>query len=415
MNLLVKATLAIAAVLASTGVYCDPIPGAGSEASIRDGKSVRNELSDLTVGNYVLLEQERLDRYSVELTYSAQLTNTGEDARNVVADLTLASPFLSQAGPSRLTFGDSPAGSIRQSQQVFRVIHDRSGSFDEADLLWSVSFVPSPVALDAPPQITADTTITLRGTAPRSETVQIVTPTASSTSDVSDGRFEAEVALTTNMRNQLSVTAIAADGERSATTMATVVQDSSPPMVHVDTPLDGGEIINLTTDVVGRVSDLLSGFMGLAVSVNGISAEVDAGIGTNGTFLARNVPLTPGADTILLVEAVDAVGNRAIANVTVLQVPVPVDSPWLEVALGNHQETQVNTMLPDPLAVRLTRADGTPFANKVVTFEVRRSDGRLGADGFGRGRCYFNSARTPLARPERTCVSAVTPARATTG
>ena len=43
--------------------------------------------------------------------------------------------------------------------------------------------------------------------------------------------------------------------------------------------------------------------------------------------------------------------------------------------------------------LRVTHGDGTPFTNKIVTFEVTRSDGRLSPDGTGTGALILQ-ART---------------------
>ena len=48
---------------------------------------------------------------------------------------------------------------------------------------------------------------------------------------------------------------------------------------------------------------MLSGGEGITVTVNGIPASVDLGTGSNGTFLAQNVPLQPGSTPIAVLEA----------------------------------------------------------------------------------------------------------------
>ena len=68
-----------------------------------------------------------------------------------------------------------------------------------------------------------------------------------------------------------------------------MTRDNQPPTVAIDFPIDGSEVTLDAVDVSGRVGDLLSGFMGLSVVVNGNSATVDPGIGTNGTFIASGI------------------------------------------------------------------------------------------------------------------------------
>ena len=52
----------------------------------------------------------------------------------------------------------------------------------------------------------------------------------------------------------------------------------------------------------------------------------------------------------------------------------------------------MNTRLPEPIQVQMLRANGAPFAGKVVSFEVTRSDGRLtSAPSTGPGSMRFQA------------------------
>ncbi len=58
-----------------------------------------------------------------------------------------------------------------------------------------------------------------------------------------------------------------------------MTHDTEPPHLFIDFPADGAQITTATTDVAGRVGDMLSGFMGLQVQlvVNGDTANpIDA-------------------------------------------------------------------------------------------------------------------------------------------
>ena len=70
--------------------------------------------------------------------------------------------------------------------------------------------------------------------------------------------------------------------------------DSQPPNSANSIPRwTTRNVTTETTDVAGNCqSDMLSGFDGLDVTVNGIAAEVDIGIGTNGTFFTPSVPFS---------------------------------------------------------------------------------------------------------------------------
>lgn len=239
--------------------------------------------------------------------------------------------------------------------------------------------------LDPHPGATAEQEIVISGLAPRAARVEVATPIGVLSADVDGFAFSVLVPLRPNSINQLYFTSVFGDGTRSAPTATSVTQDSEPPALFIDFPPADSQITTDATDVAGRVSDLLSGFMGLTVTVNGIPAAVDSGIGTNGTFFLPQLMLAPEQETVIEAVATDALGNRRTAQIAVSQVAVPPDAPLLEVISGNGQSSRVGSLLGEPIAVRVTRADGTPFANKLVTFDVTRSDGRLSADGVADG------------------------------
>ena len=225
--------------------------------------------------------------------------------------------------------------------------------------------------------LTSETSIVLRGDAPFADRIEVASPAGVFAAPVLDGRYEVAVGLGLNRANRLDVVAISACGVRSAPTRVVVRQDQEPPEAFIDFPSDGAEIEAETTDVAGRVGDRIAGFDGLRVLVNGREAEVDIGIGTNGTFFLEALALSPNAPTEIVVEASDALGNTRERRITVQRVEIPPDAPQMAIAGGNAQQGPVRTILPEPISVRMLRGDGTPFVGKVVTFDVARSDGRL--------------------------------------
>jgi hypothetical protein len=239
--------------------------------------------------------------------------------------------------------------------------------------------------LDPHPSATAEPQIVLTGRAPDAAAVEVSSPTGVVFADLADGVFSVTVALRPNSDNPIFLTALAADGTRSAPAATTVTQDSQPPELFIDFPADGAQLTTTSIDVAGRVSDMLSGFLGLTVTVNGIPAVVDIGIGTNGTFFVPQLELTPGQQTVIEAVATDALGNTRTIQIAVVQILIPPGAPRIEVISGNGQEGQVDSLLGEPIAVRVTQGDGTPFVNKLVTFDVTRSNGRLSADGLGDG------------------------------
>ena len=118
------------------------------------------------------------------------------------------------------------------------------------------------------------------------------------------------------------------------------------------------------------------GLWGWDVTVNGITGEVVVGIGTNGTFEAVNVPLTSGVNTIEATAA-DVHGNTVSQIITVERTHIPNGASSMVALSGDLQTAQIHSQLADPIVVKVTRGDGTPFAHKLVTFEVTRSDGRI--------------------------------------
>jgi hypothetical protein len=190
--------------------------------------------------------------------------------------------------------------------------------------------------------------------------------------------FGFDVRLAPNKLNSIYVTTIVPSGEESAVALAQVRQDSTPPSLFIDAPVDGGSTGDSTVPVVGRVADLLSGFMGLDVDVNGISATVYEGLGSNGTYLAADVAIdtsAPGVTTTITATATDAVGNVAVSAVQVTYSPAPAGSPTLVASSEDNQLGLVGTELPDPVTVQARQPNGSPLKNTLVTFQVTRSNG----------------------------------------
>lgn len=247
-----------------------------------------------------------------------------------------------------------------------------------------LDIVPAPPVLDPHVTMTNILSVTITGTA-SGVAVEVSGPVDVVQVPVSGGAFIVDVELSPNRVNDVFFTTISDTGQRSAPAATAITHDGQPPSLFVDFPLDGTEVTTPTVDVGGRVSDMLSGFMGLTVTVNGAEAAVDVGIGTNGTYLALGVALAVGVPTPITVVATDELGNSATKDITVTRVEPPPDEPNLAPVSGNGQIGQVETQLTDPIVVQLTQPDGSPFADQVVTFQVVRSNGLLTADGTGEG------------------------------
>ncbi len=265
--------------------------------------------------------------------------------------------------------------------------------WEEAQQDWFLTPCPAPLSgccsvpaplLDPHTRMTRESSVTVTGSAPGAGVVEVSGPAGVSETTVVGRRFSAEVPLVENHVNRIFFTAINPQGTRSAPIATAITHDAKPPSLFIDFPADGAEITTEVTDVAGRVGDLLGGFMGLTVTVNGVNAIVDVGIGNNGTFFRPSVPLALGDNAIIAV-ATDVLGNTRERQINVTRVEIPPDAPQMVAVSGNGQVAQMGTLLSQPIVVAVTHGDGTPFENKVVTFDVTRSNGRLTTDGAGEG------------------------------
>ncbi|NKB24257.1 MAG: hypothetical protein GKR87_07765 [Kiritimatiellae bacterium] len=119
---------------------------------------------------------------------------------------------------------------------------------------------------------------------------------------------------------------------------------------------------------------MLSGYMGLNVMVNTQAANVIVGIGQNGTYERGNVPLVMGSNLITAV-ASDVHGNSVTQQVNVFRAAITGAN--MVAVSGDGQITNILQQLAEPIVVEVKKANGAPFANKLVTFDVTRSNGRL--------------------------------------
>ncbi len=238
---------------------------------------------------------------------------------------------------------------------------------------------PDPPLVTPPPGLVQGDSITLSGTAgPTAVHVRAVTGAGMSEGPVSNGSWSLTVPLRPNEINPIFVSVRTSCGVYSNAAMVQTTSDGAPPQVLILFPADGSLTTDSAVPVSGTVADLLSGAAKLQVEVNGVSASVDPGIGTNGTFEARMVPLALG-DNELTATATDAAGNTSTHTVTVIRQELPRNVPNLERLSGDGQSATVGTRVSQPLMVRVLRGDGSPFAGKLVTFRVTRGDGALAA------------------------------------
>jgi hypothetical protein len=173
------------------------------------------------------------------------------------------------------------------------------------------------------------------------------------------------------------VTAVATDAQgNSGTDSVTVILDTTAPRVFVDSPADGSTTLEATVTVSGRVNDVVIGTVNsgqATVTVNGHPAVV-----SNRTFVAENVALSPGLNTITAT-AVDAVGNSDTRGVVVLREATP--GARIGVVSGDRQTAGINDTLPEPLVVAVQDGAGNPLPGKQVIFGVTENNGTVTGSG----------------------------------
>lgn len=272
--------------------------------------------------------------------------------------------------PFRLDWESVPAGDYQLT-----VVGQESGG-------GTTSSLPVPVSVNHPPgqfivakALTNEDSVMVTGTVIPDGTVTITggSEVVSSNADPS-GAVSIDVPLIQNRENRLYAVVTDSNGRDSPPVPMQVIQDSEPPNFFIDFPEDGTEVTIDSVTVAGRVGDMLSGHEGLSVDVEGTAAEVIVGIGQNGTFERQAVALADGLNFIDAT-AMDAAGNTTVKRIVLNKINT--NGPRLEVISGDGQYGVVQQPLAAPLVVRVLTEDNTPVPNKLVTFEIVRSDGLL--------------------------------------
>ncbi len=160
---------------------------------------------------------------------------------------------------------------------------------------------------------------------------------------------------------------------RIASSSVRVIRDLTPPEVAIDFPQAGAVIHESKVSVTGLINDITMGTVHdhhAQVTVNGITASV-----SNRSFLAPDLPLLPGLNTILAV-AVDRLGNSNSITIQVTYDPNPAQAA-IRIVSGNDQIASINTEVTQPLVVELKDASGGVVSGKTVIFKVVENNGTL--------------------------------------
>jgi len=171
-----------------------------------------------------------------------------------------------------------------------------------------------------------------------------------------------------------TITAVAEDAAGNVGTASfQVTLDTQPPRVTIDSPPEGFITNDSLITVAGMINDIVVGTVNggqAQVKVNGIAAEV-----ANRSFLAPDVPLSPGPNTITAI-GTDKAGNIAKTIITVKFEEI-IDQPRILSISGNNQTGPIGAQLPEPLAVTLTDGNGDPVPGETVIFKVTENNGSL--------------------------------------
>ncbi|HEX6098539.1 MAG TPA: Ig-like domain-containing protein [Thermoanaerobaculia bacterium] len=209
--------------------------------------------------------------------------------------------------------------------------------------------------------------ITVRGTvSDRSATVTV----GGITTPLANGTFSVQVPLVEG-NNNVTAVALSATGEAGVGSVQ-VTLDTTPPHVAIYAPADGAVTTDDRLTISGLVNDIVVGTVNdqqAQVTVNGVAASV-----ANRSFVAANVPLSPG-ENLIRATARDRVGNAYTAQITVRRDTAA--GARIETVSGDAQTAAIGALLPQPLAVRLVNGLGQPVANQHVVFRVVQSDGTL--------------------------------------
>lgn len=194
-----------------------------------------------------------------------------------------------------------------------------------------------------------------------------------------NGQFQASVALEEGLNTIIARLSDATGNE--ATDSIVVSMDMTAPYVTIESPSNGQTVNIPSIAVSGLINDIVRGTVSEAdanVTVNGIAASV-----SNRSYLAQNIPLQEGPNTITVTGA-DQVGNVGTASITVNYQPLV--GQRIELLSGQNQGGPIRSSLAAPLAVKLMDDADQPLVNKNVIFRVTQGDGIVGVGTADEGQ-----------------------------
>ena len=246
---------------------------------------------------------------------------------------------------------------------------DVAGNTASANLNTSIQgpklAITSPAALD----LFSSSSIKVTGTMDDPQAVIVVNGI---TATNNGGTFTAQGVILREGSNTVTATGTNASGG-VGTASVSVVLDTTPPSVAIDSPSDKVVVTTPQVYVTGLVNDVVPGTVNSAqvsVTVNGVQATV-----SNRSFMAEDVLLVPGQNIINAV-ATDRAGNTSTAKITVILQDSTTQQRILQVS-GNGQAGTIGTTLAQPLVVAAFNSLGQAMPNVPITFALAKSDGQL--------------------------------------
>ena len=305
---------------------------------------------------------------------------TDVTAGTVVVDLRPAAaailrPPLTLSGGSWKATGTVPANLILAADSTASVQVIMTKGTSRATRTIKVPFVNAANLFITSPAnlfLINQNSVVVSGTAGGTTTAVTVNGVAAS---LSAGRFSATVPLREG-NNVITAVGLTAEGQ-TPTASIQVTVDTTPPRLTIDSPRDGAVLSDPFATVTGIINDTVVGTINgeqASVNVNGIAAPV-----ANRTYVAMNVPLVPGANTITSIGR-DLAGNSRTVSINVIYNTAV--TARIKAVSGDGQTAPIGQLLAQPLVVRAIDDAGNPAPNKKVIFKVTQNDGTVtsGAD-----------------------------------
>src|SRR6185369_5825278 len=252
----------------------------------------------------------------------AQLTSRTVTVRGTVSDPHLQGVTVNGVAATVTASGSGPstfeAAGVQlpegPSQVTAHAVDQLGHGADAAPVAVVVDTVPPAVHLDSPASPLVSTpTVTVTGTVTELHLEKVTIGSQQATVGA-DGAFSVVDVPLNEGRNEIRATARDTFGHETVSDPVAYELDATAPQIAITSPANGEVVTSLQIAVTGTVSDAsLAG-----VTVNGVTATLDAGAGTFSAVVA----LADGANTLTAV-ATDRGGHTAQATVTVLLDSLP--------------------------------------------------------------------------------------------